>query len=75
VNPRASRMADIVASVPEDTRRTISTEGTIRATASARRTSASVGTPNEVPRPAARTAASTISGRAWPKSSAPQDWT
>ena len=53
VAPRASRIADIAASVPEDTSRTCSIEGTIATIRSASCTSASVGTPNEVPREAA----------------------
>ena len=42
---------------------------------SASSTSPSVGVPNEVPSAAARSAASTISWRAWPNSSAPHDCT
>ena len=42
-NPRASLIALIAASVPEDARRTFSTEGTASAISSARSTSASVG--------------------------------
>src|ERR671918_1004405 len=65
----------MAASVPLETRRTRSTDGTIATSRSASSTSASVGAPNEVPRPAASLAASTISGRAWPKSSEPHDCT
>ena len=54
VAARASRTALIVASVPELTKRTISTDGTIRVTRSASRTSSSVGAPKDVPRRAAR---------------------
>ncbi len=50
VAARASRIADIAASVPEETSRTCSTEGTIETIRSASWTSASVGTPKEVPR-------------------------
>jgi hypothetical protein len=53
--PREPR-ADMVASVPELTNRTISTDGTIAATRSARRTSSSVGAPYDVPRRIARRA-------------------
>src|SRR6266540_5697640 len=50
VAARARRTALIVASVPELTNRTISTEGTIATTRSASRTSSDVGAPNDVPR-------------------------
>jgi len=52
VNPRASRMADIVASVPLDTRRTWST-GARATISSASATSPSPGVPNDMPRVAA----------------------
>jgi hypothetical protein len=45
VKPRATRMADIVASVPLDTNRTIPQEGTRVPISSASRTSRSVGAP------------------------------
>jgi hypothetical protein len=45
VAPRASRNADITASVPEDTSRTCSTPATRSAIASASSTSRSVGAP------------------------------
>ena len=49
MKPRASRIADIVASVPDDTSRTWSTG--VRATiSSASSTSGSAGVPNDVPR-------------------------
>ena len=52
MKPRASRIADIVASVPEDTSRTFSTG--VRATiSSASSTSGRVGVPYDVPRPTA----------------------
>ena len=63
------------ASVPEETSLTWSMLGNLATIRSASRTSASVGAPKEVPRRAASTAASTISPRAWPNSSAPHDWT
>jgi hypothetical protein len=74
VAPRARRIADIAASVPEETSLSCSIEGTIETIRSATSTSASVGTPNEVPREAASTAASTISLRPCPNRSAPHDW-
>src|SRR6266480_4945256 len=49
VKPRATRMADIVASVPELTSLTISTDGTASQIASASSISASVGAPKRVP--------------------------
>jgi len=57
------------------TGRTASTLGTASPIRPASSTSASVGAPKDVPLAAARAAASTISGRAWPNSSAPQDCT
>ena len=45
VNPRATRTALIVASVPELTMRTISTDGTASQTMRASSTSSSVGAP------------------------------
>ncbi len=71
MNPRASRIADIVASVPEVTSRTRSTG--VRATiASASSTSGRVGVPYDVPRVTARCTASMTCGCAWPSSIGPQ---
>ena len=65
VKPRARRTALMVASVPELTSRTSSTD--VRAMISrARSTSPSVGVPKLRPREAADRTASTISGWAWP---------
>jgi hypothetical protein len=72
VNPRASRMALIAASVPEETSRTISTDGTASTISAANSTSASVGAPNVVPRRAASEIAASVSSSAWPKTSGPQ---
>jgi hypothetical protein len=65
VKPRASRIADIVASVPELTRRTwsIGVRATISAASS---TSPGVGVPKLVPRAAADWTASTTAGWACP---------
>jgi len=63
----------MAASVPELTRRTFSTLGTIRTICSASSTSPSVGAPKEVPLRAASPTASRISGSACPNSSGPQD--
>src|SRR6266480_6973079 len=57
--PRASRSADMVASVPELTNRTNSSPGTSRASCSAISVSAWVGAPKESPRPAASWTAAT----------------
>ncbi len=73
--PRASRSALITASVPEETRRTFSTEGTASTISAASSTSASVGAPKLVPRSAASRTASTVSGSACPKSSGPHEST
>ena len=71
VAPRARRMALIVASVPEFTKRTISIDGTIFATRSARRTSSSVGAPYDVPRREARSSARRTKPGTWPKRCGP----
>ncbi len=75
VNARASRSALIAASVPDETRRTRSTDGNASTISAASSTSASVGAPKLVPRNAAARTASTVSGSAWPKSSGPHDST
>ena len=63
----------MVASVPEETKRTFSIEGTWRTTRSASSTSAAQGAPYEVPRCAASTTASTTAGGAWPRIRGPQE--
>ena len=72
MKPRASRIADIVASVPDETSRALSTgvRATISSTSS---TSARVGVPYDVPRAAAAVTASMTSGWAWPRSIGPQE--
>ena len=62
VNPRASRTADMVASVPEFTSRTCCTGSTRAMISSARSISASVGAPNDKPVVAAVCTASTTAG-------------
>ena len=65
----------MVASVPEETRRTRST-GAMRATiSSASSTSPTDGAPKLVPRRSALPAASTTAGWAWPRISGPQEHT
>ena len=75
VTARARRNALMVASVPELTKRTISTEGTISMTISANSTSRRVGAPKDVPFSAARLTASTTAGWACPRMSGPQEST
>lgn len=75
VNPRASRTALMVASVPEFTSRTRSTGATRAAMASASSISASVGAPNDRPPVAARRTASTTSGCACPRIMGPHEHT
>ena len=75
VKPRASRIALIAASVPDETSRTFSIDGTASTISAASSTSASVGAPNVVPRSAASRTASTVSGSAWPNSSGPHERT
>ena len=66
VTARASRIALIDASVPDEVMRTISADGTRSTTSAASSTSASVGAPKLVPAAAAAVTASTTSGWAWP---------
>jgi hypothetical protein len=75
VAARARRIALIVASVPEETKRTISMDGTASITRSASSASASVGAPNEVPRGRASCTASMTAGCAWPRISGPYEQT
>ncbi len=71
MKPRASRIADIVASVPEETSRTLST-GVRPTISSASSTSGRVGVPYDVPRETAACTAACTSGWAWPSSIGPQ---
>ena len=75
MNPRATRMADIVASVPELTILTISIDGTIATICSAMAVSTSVGAPKLVPCSLAVVIAATTTGCAWPRISGPQEQT
>jgi hypothetical protein len=75
VAARARRSALIVASVPEEVMRIISTPGMRRATSSASSVSPAVGAPKLVPRAAAAVTAATISGCAWPWISGPHEHT
>ncbi len=61
------------ASVPELTRRTISSDGTASTIASAISTSSLVGAPNVVPSLAVFSIASITSGCAWPNISGPHE--
>jgi hypothetical protein len=73
VAPRARRSALIVASVPDDTARTFSIDGTAARTASANSTSSAVGAPKLVPWTSVRLIASRISGWAWPRIIGPHE--
>jgi hypothetical protein len=73
VNPRARRNADMVASVPEDTRRMRSRVGKAPRSSSPRATSRSVEAPKVVPASAAERMAATTSGSACPRMSGPHD--
>ena len=72
VNPRASRIADIVASVPELHIRTFCTLGTNEQISRAMATSSGFGTPKLVPRSAVCCTAWMILGCAWPRMAGPQ---
>ena len=73
VKPRAARSADIVASVPEQTRRIFSIDGIMLRMSSPNSTSRAVGAPKVVPPDAACTIAATTSGSACPRISGPQE--
>ncbi len=66
VKPRARRSALIVASVPLDTIRTCSIDGTSLQISSAISISASVGAPNEKPSASTFCTADSTSGWTWP---------
>ena len=72
---RASRIALIEASVPDEVIRSMSTDGMRAVTASASSTSPAVGAPKDVPWAAASATASRIAGCAWPWISGPQEQT
>jgi hypothetical protein len=75
VNPRASRIALIVASVPELTSRIRSTGATRPMISAASRLSAGVGAPNDRPDAAAVVTASTTAGCACPRIIGPHEQT
>ncbi len=62
VKPRASRIADMVASVPEETSRTCCTGATLATISSANATSPSPGVPNDSPLDTAADTASSTAG-------------
>ncbi len=74
MNPRASRSADIVASVPELTSRTFST-GAREISSSASSTSPGVTVPNEVPSASAAAVALVTAGCACPRIIGPHEHT
>ncbi len=65
----------MLASVPEEVMRSISTAGMRATTSSASATSPAVGAPKLVPRRAASHTASTTRGSAWPSTSGPHEQT
>jgi hypothetical protein len=73
VTPRARRIADIVASVPELTMRTTSIDGTRRVIVSAIVTSASHGVPNDRPFSMAFATAARTCGWLWPTTIGPHE--
>ena len=73
VAARARRIADIVASVPELTKRIFSMTGYEIAMRSARSASAAVEAPKLADLRAARSMASTTGGKAWPRIMGPQE--
>ncbi len=75
MKPRASLIALIVASVPDDTSLTCSSGATRDTISSPSSTSFSLGVPNENPCAAAETTASSTDGCAWPRIIGPQEQT
>ncbi len=73
VTPRASRTALIVASVPELTMRTMSTDATASVTIRASSTSRAVGAPKLVPRSSTSPIARITAGCRCPKIIGPQE--
>jgi hypothetical protein len=73
VKPRAKRMALMVASVPEFTKRTSSMDGMSRVTRRASAVSTSVGAPKERPSAATACTAAITWGCAWPTIIGPQE--
>ena len=73
MKPRATRSADIVASVPDETKRIFSSDGIMNCSSSPSSTSRAVGAPNVVPDAAVCTIAAITSGSAWPSTSGPHD--
>ncbi len=73
VKARATRIADMVASVPELTKRSFSIDGTAEITISASSPSVGVDAPKLAPLAAARCIASTTGGWAWPRIIGPQE--
>ncbi len=74
MNPRASRSADIVASVPDETSRIFSIDGTMKRTQLAELDLArGRGAEGGAAEAAAWTIAATTSGSAWPRISGPHD--
>jgi hypothetical protein len=71
VKVRAIRVANIVASVPVETNRTCSAQGTAATTASASRTDGSDSQKKVEPRATCAWTAFTMAGCAWPRSSGP----
>ena len=73
VKPRANRIADMVASVPDDTSRTCATAGTLATISSPSSTSPGPGVPNDNPRDTAAETASSTAGWACPRIIGPHD--
>ena len=73
MTPRATRTADIAASVPDETNRTFSIDGTAATTASAISTSRVVGAPKLDPSSSASTTAARTLGCAWPRIIGPHE--
>ena len=73
VAARASRTADIAASVPELTKRTSSIDGIASLTAEASSISSTVGAPKLVPRAAVSLRIVSTPGSAWPRIIGPHE--
>ena len=75
MKPRATRMAAVVASVPEEQKRIFSIQGARSRTSSASWISLGEGAPKEEPSRSASCTSRITSGAQWPAMSGPQERT
>ena len=75
MKPRATRMAAVVASVPEEQKRIFSIQGIRSRTSSAMTISFGLGAPKEEPSRSASRTSRITAGTQWPAMSGPQERT